>query len=69
MNGLDATKLIKADPGLRGTPIVALTAKAMKGDREEIMLAGCDDYLAKPLDVSKVTDIVRKWLEPDKEKS
>ena len=69
MSGLEATTRIKADPELRGTPIVAVTARAMKGDREEILKAGCDDYLTKPLDSSEVEDIVRKWLEPDRRKT
>jgi two-component system cell cycle response regulator DivK len=60
MSGLEATRLIKANPDLRDTPIVALTAKAMKGDRQEILAAGCDEYLAKPLDLTKVKSIVQK---------
>ncbi|NIA13622.1 MAG: response regulator [Nitrospiraceae bacterium] len=62
VSGIEATRRIKADPELKGTPIVALTAKAMKGDREEILAAGCDDYLCKPLDAVTLTGIVRKWL-------
>jgi signal transduction histidine kinase/DNA-binding response OmpR family regulator/HAMP domain-containing protein len=61
MSGLESTRRIKADPKLNGTPIVALTARAMAGDREEILAAGCDDYLSKPLDTEKVKSIVRKW--------
>jgi two-component system cell cycle response regulator DivK len=49
MDGLAATALLKADPGTRGIPVVALTALAMKGDEERIRAAGCDGYIAKPL--------------------
>ncbi len=62
MSGLEATRRIKADPELRGTPIVALTAKAMPGEREEVLAAGCDDYLTKPMEISALTSTVRKWL-------
>ena len=68
MSGIEATRRIKADPSLKNTPIIALTAKAMAGDREEILAAGCDDYLSKPLDASKVTDIVQEWLGLQQEK-
>lgn len=50
VSGVEATRTIKADPELSHIPIVALTARAMKGDREEILTQGFDDYLAKPID-------------------
>lgn len=50
MDGLQATALLKADPATRDIPVVALTALAMKGDEERIRAAGCDGYIAKPLD-------------------
>jgi signal transduction histidine kinase/DNA-binding response OmpR family regulator/methyl-accepting chemotaxis protein len=59
-SGLEATQQIKADPALRGIPIVAVTAKAMKGDREEALAAGCDEYVTKPIDPSALIAIVRK---------
>ncbi|MFH2001064.1 MAG: response regulator, partial [Planctomycetota bacterium] len=62
LSGIEATKRIKADPVLAETPIVAMTAKSMKGDREEILAAGCDDYLTKPLDTIRVKQVVQKWL-------
>jgi two-component system cell cycle response regulator DivK len=50
MDGLQATALLKADPATRHIPVLALTALAMKGDEERIRAAGCDGYIAKPLD-------------------
>ncbi|MEZ0307600.1 MAG: response regulator [Ramlibacter sp.] len=49
MDGLAATKLLKADPATASIPVLALTAMAMKEDREKTRLAGCDAYIAKPL--------------------
>ena len=50
MDGLEATTVLKADVATRGIPVIALTALAMKGDEERILAAGCDGYIAKPLD-------------------
>lgn len=49
MDGLAATKLLKADPGTAAIPVIALTAMAMKEDRDKTRMAGCDAYIAKPL--------------------
>ena len=49
MDGLAATALLKRDPSTAGIPVIALTALAMKEDRERSRLAGCDAYIAKPL--------------------
>jgi len=50
MDGLEATAVLKRDDITRGIPVIALTALAMKGDEERIRAAGCDGYVAKPLD-------------------
>jgi two-component system cell cycle response regulator DivK len=50
MDGLQATAVLKEDPATRDIPVIALTALAMKGDEERILAAGCDGYIAKPLD-------------------
>jgi two-component system cell cycle response regulator DivK len=49
MDGLEATRLLKADDATRGIAVIALTALAMKGDEERIRAAGCDGYIAKPI--------------------
>ena len=62
MDGLEATKLLKADELTRAIPVVALTALAMKGDEERIRSAGCDGYIAKPLAYKNFLDVVREHL-------
>ena len=50
MDGLEATRLLKADPATRDVCVIVLTARAMKGDRETAVAHGCDAYMTKPLD-------------------
>lgn len=54
LDGWEATRQIKAEPGLEGTPVIALTAHAMLGDRERAIEAGCVDYHTKPVEFAKL---------------
>lgn len=61
LSGMEAVRQIKSDPELASIPIVALTAKAMRGDREQILAAGCDGYMAKPLDRAELARVLARW--------
>ncbi len=61
VSGLEVTKWIKEDEELRGIPIVAVTAFAMKGDEERIREGGCEAYLSKPISVAKFIETVRTY--------
>jgi CheY-like chemotaxis protein len=65
MDGLELTRRLKADPGTRNIPIVAVTAYAMKGDENKARSAGCDDYLVKPVDKRLLRALVKRYLEPN----
>ena len=62
MDGLELTRRLKADPDLRSIVIVALTAYAMKGDEDKALAAGCDGYIAKPIDTRTLPDVIRAHL-------
>jgi CheY-like chemotaxis protein len=62
MDGLTATRHIRAKPEWRSLPVIALTAKAMRDDQDQCLAAGASDYLAKPLDVDKLLSLVRVWM-------
>ena len=62
MDGYEAMSVIRKDRRFEQLPIIALTAKAMKGDREKCLEAGANDYLAKPVDVDRMLSLLRVWL-------
>jgi CheY-like chemotaxis protein len=61
-DGLSLTRQLKADPGLRAIPVVALTARAMRGDRELSLAAGCAGYISKPIDTRTIVAEVDRFL-------
>jgi CheY-like chemotaxis protein/signal transduction histidine kinase/CHASE3 domain sensor protein len=62
MNGYEAMEAIRLQPAFKKLPIIALTAKAMKQDREKCIAAGANDYISKPVDLDKLLSIMRVWL-------
>jgi CheY-like chemotaxis protein len=62
MDGYETMRAIRQKPSLRRLPIVALTAKAMKGDKEKCIEAGASDYITKPVDIDQLLSLMRVWL-------
>ena len=62
MDGLEATRRLRADPRFTRLPVIAITAKAMKDDQEQCLAAGANDYLAKPIDLSRLYSLLRVWM-------
>jgi CheY-like chemotaxis protein len=62
MDGWEATRRLKANADLRLIPVIALTAHAMKGDEEKALAAGCDDYLAKPINEDELMAKIERHL-------
>jgi len=62
MDGYQTTEAIRRMPGFASIPIIALTAKAMKGDREKCLHAGASDYVTKPVDLGYLFSVMRVWL-------
>jgi two-component system cell cycle response regulator DivK len=62
MDGYEATRQLKADPALAGTPVIALTAHAMQEHRDKALAAGADEHITKPIDFKQLTDKVEALL-------
>ena len=62
MDGLEATRILKAGATTRNIPIIALTSYAMAGDKERMLGAGCDWYLTKPIDIQELPKKVAEYL-------
>jgi CheY-like chemotaxis protein len=69
MDGYETMKAIRNIPELRSLPIIALTAKAMKGDRAKCIEAGASDYITKPVDLEKQFSVLRVWVSRGQEVS
>lgn len=62
IDGWEATRQIKANPVMQSTPVIALTAHAMSGDRDKALEAGCDDYDTKPVELPRLLDKINALL-------
>ncbi len=62
IDGVEATQRIKAHPGTMAIPVIALTANAMRGDRERFIAAGCDEYLPKPISTMDLISMINRFL-------
>ncbi|MFP4097966.1 MAG: response regulator [Alphaproteobacteria bacterium] len=62
ISGLDVTRQLKEHPELKPIPVIAVTAFAMKGDEQKIREGGCEDYISKPISVSRFIEVVKKHL-------
>ncbi len=62
INGYEVTRRLKSRADFKDTPIIALTAHAMKGDREKTIKAGCDGYISKPFNIHELPDQIKTYL-------
>ena len=64
MSGLEVTRKLRENPAFSHTPIIGVTAHAMKGDREKVLEAGCDAYLSKPINTRELPGVIAEMLSP-----
>jgi CheY-like chemotaxis protein len=64
LDGYATTAAIREMPQFAELPIIVITAKVMKGDREKSLASGASDYVPKPVDVDHLLDVMRNWLQP-----
>jgi len=64
MNGLEVTRKLRETPAFSHTPIIGVTAYAMKGDREKVIESGCDAYLSKPINTRELPEMIAEMLSP-----
>jgi len=62
MNGLEVTRKLRKTPAFSHTPIIGLTAYAMKGDKEKVLKSGCDAYLSKPINTRELPEMIAQML-------
>lgn len=62
MDGYECMKRIRLNDRFKDLPLIALTAKAMKNDRQKCLDAGADDYIAKPVDIDRLLSLMRIWI-------
>ncbi len=62
MNGLEVTRRLRETPAFNHTPIIAITAYTMKGDKEKVIESGCDAYLSKPINTRELPEIIAEML-------